>query len=131
MSALPAEQPLEIDTARIYQLPPREDVPNPILEATPEAYQPPPDVILNRPKAKRQRKTKAPGKKRGRPAAAKAPIEPLAPPAQPAPTPQTVVAAPPRDPFFSKPVSFTAGWAVAAMMFALAVGAAIGFWAIR
>lgn len=91
MSALPAEQPLEIDTARIYQLPPREDVPNPILEATPEAYQPPPDVILNRPKAKRQRKAKGTGKKPGRPKkpepTAEAPTAPPAPPAQQLATP--------------------------------------------
>ena len=130
MTALPAEQPLELDSARIYKLPPREDVSNPILEAEPEAYQPPPDAVLNREPPKRKRKAKATGKRPGRPAKAKAPEVPAAP-AQPAPTPQTVVAAPPRDPFFSKPVSTTTGWAIGAMMFFLMVGAALGFWAIR
>ena len=68
MSALPAEQPLELPaSAEIYRLPPKVESPNPILEAEPEAYQPPPDVVLNRPKQKRQRKAKGTGKKPGRP----------------------------------------------------------------
>lgn len=130
MSAQPATADIiELDTSRIYQPPPKPVAANPILEAEPEAYQPPPDAILNRPKAKRQRKAKGTGKKPGRPPRAKA-TEAEAP-AQPAPTPQTVVAAPPRHPFFAKPVSTTTGWAIFACMLALGVGAALGFWAIR
>lgn len=130
MSALPAEQPLELDTARIYQLPPREEVPNPILDAPLDAPNLPAiDATLNRPKAKRQRKAKGTGKKRGRPATPKAPEAEA--PVHREPTPQTVVAAPPQHPFFAKPVSTTTGWAIGAMMFFLTVGAALGFWAIR
>lgn len=130
MSALPAEQPLELPaSAEIYRLPPKVELPNPILEAEPAAYQPP-NAVLNRPEPKkRQRKAKGTGKKPGRPPRAKA--TEVEAPVQPAPTPQTVVAAPPRHPFFAKPVSTTTGWAIFACMFALAVGAALGFWAIR
>lgn len=129
MSAQPAEQPLELDTARIYRLPEKVEVANPILDAPLNVpLQPVPDAVLPpAARAKRQRKAKGTGKKPGRPAKAKAPEAP----GQPAPTPQTVVAAPPRDPFFSKPVSTTTGWAIFACMFALGVGAALGFWAIR
>lgn len=125
-----AEQPLELPaSAEIYRLPPKVELPNPILEAEPETYQPPPNAVLNRPEPKkRQRKAKGTGKRPGRP---KNPVPQAEAPVQPAPTPQTVVAAPPRHPFFAKPVSTTTGWAIFACMFALAVGAALGFWAIR
>ena len=130
MSAQPATADIiELDTSRIYQPPPKPVAANPILEAEPEAYQPPPNAVLNRPEPKkRQRKAKGTGKRPGRP---KNPVPEAEAPAQPAPTPQTVVAAPQRHPFFAKPVSTTTGWAIFACMFALAVGAALGFWAIR
>ena len=133
MSAQPAEN-LAADPAwdNVLKMPPRVEGANPILDApvTDVAYEPPPDVLLNRPEPKkRQRKAKGTGKKPGRPPRAKA-TEAEAP-AAPAPTPQTIVAAPPRHPFFARPVSTTTGWAIFACMFALGVGAALGFWAIR
>lgn len=130
MSAQPATADIiELDTSRIYQPPPKPVAANPILEAQPEAYEPPPNAVLNRPEPKkRQRKAKGTGKKPGRP---KNPAPQAEAPVAPAPTPQTIVAAPPRNPFFSKPVSTTTGWAIFACMFALSVGAAVGFWAIR
>lgn len=75
MSAQPATADIiELDTSRIYQPPPKPVAANPILEAEPEAYQPPPNAVLNRePKPKRQRKAKGTGKKPGRPPRAKAP----------------------------------------------------------
>ncbi len=94
MSALPAEQPLELPaSAEIYRLPPKVESPNPILEAEPEAYQPPPDAVLNRPEPKKRRKAKGTGKKPGRPPRAKPTTSEIAGhvPADP----QAVVATPP------------------------------------
>lgn len=135
MSAQPATTAdiIELDTSRIYQPPPKPVAANPILEAEPEAYQPPPGAVLNRPEPKkRQRKAKGTGKKPGRPPRAKAPDPGLETKSQ-----EQAVAtppsgsAPPRHPFFAKPVSTTTGWAIFAYMFALGVGAALGFWATR
>jgi hypothetical protein len=131
MSAQLAEQPLELDTARIYQLQPKPETPNPILEAEPEAYQPPPNAVLNRDPAKKRGGRKPGSKNKPRKAKASATEAPAAPPATEQPK-QAVAAAPGgRSPSMAAPVSQTTVWAIAACMFALGVGATFGFWAIR
>ena len=78
----------------VLKMPPRVEGANPILDApvTDVAYEPPPDVLLNRPEPKkRQRKAKGTGKKPGRPPRTKAP-EPIA--ESPAPA-QPLLATPP------------------------------------
>lgn len=136
-----ANTALALDEAKIYRLPPREEVPNPIepldplTASAPVTLEETPDALIKVDKRKRARKAKVPsGKGRGRPKTP--PVEQPKPEDKPAEQTQaatTRIANAPggRHPFFAAPVSTTAGWAIFAGMTAMMIGAAIGFWAIR
>lgn len=134
MTAQPAldTNVIELDTSRIYAPPRVVEGPNPILDAPLDAPSLPAiDATLNRPKAKRQRKKAATGKKPGRPAKAKAPEVEAPAQQQQQPQQQVATAAPPQHPFFARRISTTAGWAIGYVVLFFSVGAALGFWAIR
>lgn len=117
--------------------------------AEPQGYVPPPDAVLpgETPIKKRRGRTpgsknKAKAKKSKASPASLAPVEgnapgdvgPIGPSFSPAPgVSATDVASVPggKSPFLSAPVPKGAGWIIGAMMLALTVGAAIGFWALR